>query len=197
MTAPVSTTVNTPRFRASWPKLFKAEKNDLNGKNEFSVVAIFPLGTDLSALKKACSEAVKKKFKDVKPPNLRSPFRKCSEKWKEVTDEATGQTKTVKPNGFEDGDAIWITFKTENRPGVVDANVQDILEERQLYAGCWCIAQVNAGAYGQKGNNGVSLYLNHVQKVADGDPLGSQTKPSDAFVPVASAGVESAEDVFA
>lgn len=193
MTAP--TTTNTPRFRASWPKLFKAEKNDLNGKNEFSVTAIFPVGADMSGLKAACKEAVKKKFGDKAPANLRSPFRKCSEKWKEV--EENGKTKTVIPAGFENGDAIWMTFKSENRPGVVDANVQDILEERQLYSGCYCIAQVNAGAYDQKGNKGVSLYLNHVQKVADGDPLGNQTKPTDAFKPVEGAEApESAGSVF-
>jgi len=54
--------VMTPEFRMSFPKLFKAEKNDLNGKMEFSVTALFPKGADLSKLKAAAHAACVKKW---------------------------------------------------------------------------------------------------------------------------------------
>jgi len=34
--------LNTPEFRVAFPQVFTAKKNDLNGKDEYSVVALFP-----------------------------------------------------------------------------------------------------------------------------------------------------------
>lgn len=171
----------TPEFRVSWPHVFKAKKNDLNGKDEFDVTAIFPLNADLSKLKAIALEAMKDKFgvdQTKWPKNPRSPFRKCKEKWKEE------DGKTIIPPGYEEGEATWINFKSTSRPGVVDENVQDIIEERNFYSGCYAIADVNAAAYDQKGNRGVSIYLNNVQKRRDGDPLGGKSSPTAAFKPV-------------
>lgn len=197
----MTTKAITSEFRVSWPHVFKAQKNDLNGKDEFSVIAIFPLNADLSGLKAIALEALKEKFgadQTKWSKTLRSPFRKCKEKWKEVTDEKTGKTTTVIPAGFEDGEATWINFKSTSRPGVVDEDVQDILEERNFYSGCYAIADVNANAYDQKGNKGVSIYLNNVQKRRDGEPLGGKSSPSAAFKPVAGASSSSsaADSVF-
>lgn len=182
--------INTPRFRVSFPNVFKARKNDLNGKDEFSVTAVFPKGADLSALKAAVNAVVTEKLgadKSKWPKGMRSPFR----------DQAEREKDGKLPEGYEAG-AIFINLKATQRPGVVDANVQDILEERDFYAGCWAIANVRPYYYDQKGNKGVSFGLQNIQKVADGDPLGGRVRPTDAFKPVEGASApESAEDVFA
>lgn len=184
----------TPRFRASWPHLLKKRKNDLSGKEEYSVTAIFPLNADLAPLKAAANTAMEKKFgtdRSKWPKSPRSPFRKCKEKWKEK------DGKMVIPPGFEDGEAVWINFHTEETPDVRDQRAMVVTEERQIYSGCWCIAHINASAY-THGQGGVSLYLNGIQKVADGDPLGGRPDISSAFKPVEGASApESAEDVFA
>lgn len=182
--------LNTPRFRVSYPNVFKARKNDLNGKDEFSVVAVFPKGADLSSLKKAAEQAIVDKLgadKSKWPKGLRSPFR----------DQAEREKDGKLPDGYEAG-AIFINLKATQRPGVVDQNVQDIIEERNFYAGCWAIANVRAYYYDQKGNKGVSFGLQNIQKVADGEPLGGSVRPTDAFKPVEGASEpSSAEDVFA
>lgn len=54
--------VKTPEFRVSYPKVFKPELNTLNGKQEYSVVALFPIGANLTALKKAAQAAVEKEW---------------------------------------------------------------------------------------------------------------------------------------
>lgn len=181
----------TPKFRASYPNLFKARKNELNGKDEYSVVALFPKGTDLTSLQKAAMEALVKKWGHDKakwPQNLRSPFRKHEERMKE------GKL----PDGYEVG-GIFINLKSAQRPGVVDQNVQPILDETQFYAGCFAIASTNAFAYDHKGNRGVAFGLGNVQKQGDGDPLGGRTRAEDDFQPiegvVAGAG-SSAESIF-
>lgn len=182
--------LNTPRFRGSYINVFKARKNDLNGKDEYSVVALFPKGADLSALKKAANDAIVEKLgadKTKWPKGLRSPFR----------DQAEREKDGKLPDGHEAG-AIFINLKSTEKPGIVDANVQDILEERQVYSGAWFIANIRPYYYDQKGNKGVSFGLLNLQKVADGDPLGGKVRPTDAFKPVeGAAAAESAEDVFA
>ena len=186
-----TTTVNTPRFRVSYPNVFKARKNDLSGKDEFSVVALFPKGADLSGLKKAAEQVLVDKFgadKSKWPKGMRNPFR----------DQAEREKEGKLPEGLEAG-AIFINLKSMQRPGVVDQNVQDIIEERQFYAGCWAIASVRPYFYDQKGNKGVAFGLGNIQKVAEGDPLGGRTRATDDFKPVegaAEAGEAGAGSVF-
>ena len=175
--------VMTPNFRASYPKLFKAEVNKLSGKQEYSVVALFKKGEDLSALKKAAEACIIEKLgadKSKWPKNLRSPFRDQADKMKD------GEM----PEGHEEG-AIFMNLKTQQKPGVVDQNVQPMLDESELYAGCVCRATVRPYYYDQAGNRGVAFGLQNVQKVADGEPLGgSRASATAEFAPVE--GVEEA-----
>lgn len=172
--------LNTPRFRGSYINVFKARKNDLNGKDEYSLVALFPKGADLSALKKAANDAIVAKLgadKTKWPKGMRNPIR----------DQAEREKDGKLPDGHEAG-AFFINLKSTERPGVVDANVQDIMEERDVYSGAWYIANVRPYYYDQKGNKGVSFGLLNLQKVADGDPLGGRVRPTDAFKAVEGAG---------
>ena len=188
--------VLTPEFRVSYPNVFKPQKNDLNGKMEFSLVALFPSNADLSALKKAAEACIVEKWgpdKNKWPANLRSPFRKNKERWKTV------DGKQVIPQGYEDPEGVFITLKAneDRRPGVVDQNVQDIIEPRDFYAGCFARTKARPYAYEQKGNRGVSFGLGNVQKVREGDPLGGgMTKASDDFAPVAGGTGGGASSVF-
>lgn len=181
---------HTPRFRVSFPQVFEPKRNDLNGKDEYSIVALFPKGCDLTVLKKAAQAAIEEKWgKDQSkwPKTIRTPFRDQGERAK--TDEATG--KTYLPNGYEDG-AIYLNLKSKQRPGLVDKNVQPIIEQSEFYAGCWAIATVSCYAYDQKGNKGVAFGLNNIQKVAEGDALGGRTKAENDFAPVEGAAEGSA-----
>jgi hypothetical protein len=191
--------INTPMFRVSYPNVFKAMKNKLSGKDEFSVVALFKKGEDLSTLKAAAQQAIIDKWgpdKEKWPKNLRSPFRDQGEMAKDV------DGKRILPAGHEEG-AIFLRLKSQQRPGVVDQNVQDIIDESQFYAGCYARASINAFAYDQAGNRGVSFGLGNVQKMRDGEPLGNRAKPEQDFAPIAvddsgSAGgaAKSATDIF-
>lgn len=188
--------VNTPEFRVSYPSVFKARKNDLNGKDEYSVVALFKKGQDLTQLKAAAQKAITDKWGPDKakwPANLRSPFRDQAERAKDV------DGKRVLPAGHEEG-AIFLNLKSAQRPGVVDQNVQDILDESQFYAGCYARASINAYAYDQKGNRGVAFGLGNIQKMRDGEPLGNRAKPEQDFAPIpvdnAVASTGSSTDIF-
>lgn len=166
-----NSTLVTPEFRVAFPKVFKAERNDLNGNDEFSLVALFPKDADLSELKGAIKAAAVEKFGDKLPTNLRSPLRDGEEKRRE-----DGSL----PPGY-DG-ALFVNMKCRKRPGVVDASLQDIIDETEFYGGCYARAQVHVQAYDQKGNKGVGVYLNHVQKLREGEPFGAgRVSASEAF----------------
>jgi hypothetical protein len=169
--------VITPTFVASYPKIFKAEKNELSGKDEFSVVALFKKGEDLALLKKEAEAVLVEEFgadKTKWPKGLKSPFR----------DQSDREKDGVMPAGHEKG-AIFITLKTGYKPQVVDANVQPILDESEIYAGCICRASVRASYFDKAGNKGVSFYLQNLQKVKDGEPIGGGKKAASAeFAPV-------------
>lgn len=183
----------TPTFRMNFPRLFKAEKNQLSGKEEFSVVALFPKGTDLTALNKAVEDAINDKWPDKKkrPANLRSPIRKQDEK------EQTAETgEKFMPAGYKKG-AFFLNLKSQQRPGVVDQNVQPIIEESEIYSGAYARASIRAYAYDQAGNRGVAFGLVHLQKVKDGDPLTGRSKPEADFAPIAGSGGASPSDAAA
>lgn len=179
----MSETVMTPEFRVSFPAVFIPKKNDLNGKMEYSVVALFKKGENLDKLKAAAEAACKEKWGEDKakwPKKLKSPFRDQGEK-----DSA----------GYEDG-AVFVTLKSNQKPGLVDAKLQDIIDDTEFYAGCWARATVRAFAWEGKSPDGkttvswgVSLGLQNLQKTRDGEPLGYRAPAAASeFEAVASEG---------
>jgi len=173
---------NTPMFRVAFPNVFKPRRNDMNGKDEYSIVALFAKGEDLSSLKTlAMNAAINKWGADQTkwPTGLKTPFRDQGDKAKK---NDAGQVTL--PDGYEAG-ATFLTLRTTDRPGVVDQQVSDIIDTADFYGGCYAVASINAFAYDQKGNRGISFGLGNIQKQKDGDPFGNRTKPQDDFAPVA------------
>lgn len=174
----------TPKFRVSYPKVFKAELNTLNNKMEYSVVALFKKGEDLTVLKDAVqAEIVRKWGADPKkhPANLRTPFRDQADKAREQ------DGKRFLPAGHEEG-AIYLNLKSQQRPGVVDQQVQPIIDETEFYPGCYARASVSVYAYEQGANRGVNFGLSNIQKVADGEPFSGRPTAEASFSPVKTQG---------
>jgi hypothetical protein len=182
--------VVTPEGRVSFPYLFKQRPPMmLNGKPmgepKYSLTLLFPKSTDLTALKRMAYNAVVEKWGQDRakwPANLRGL---------DLVNYLSPTGKDGWP--FRDGDArdvtgyagmISITATSKERPGVVDQNVQPILDESKLYAGCYARAQLIAFAFDHNGSRGVSFGLQNVQFVRDGEPFSGRQKPEDAFAPI-------------
>lgn len=162
--------VVTPKFRASFPSVFQASAFAENQDKKFRLGALFPEGTDLTELKQmAHNAAIVKWGADKIPSNMKSPFRDGAEK--------------PDLEGYEPG-VTFINMTSKMRPGVVDQNVQPILEESDFYGGCWAMATVTAYAYDTMGNKGVAFGLQNVQKVADDTPFSGRTSAEDDFQPI-------------
>jgi hypothetical protein len=165
--------LNTPKARLSFPNLFRAKAAEEGQEPKYSCTLLFSpeaqATPEFAAMKAAAQAVVVAKFGNKIPPNLRNPFRAAEEK----ADKA----------GYEPG-WVFINISSKERPGVVHvtpAGMQRVLDEGDVYPGCFVIASVSPYAYDQKGNRGVSFGLNNVLKVGDGDPLGGRSRPEDDF----------------
>ncbi len=74
-----------------------------------------------------------------------------------------------------------ITASSKSQPQVVDLNVQPILNQAEVYSGCYGRVSLNFFAYNQAGNRGIGCGLNCIQKIADGDPLSGGVSAQEAF----------------
>lgn len=156
-----ATQVKTGVGRASYVNVFTPRLNDLSGNEEYSMSFLIPK-TDtatLTALRVAARAAVEAKWPDEnrRPKNLRSPFR-------------DGDVEKADDPSYVGH--VWINVKSGDRPGVVDARVQPVIDPREFVSGDYCRISVNASAYDKKGNRGVSFWLNNIQVVRKGEPLG-------------------------
>jgi Protein of unknown function (DUF2815) len=187
-----SSNLITPNFRAAFISVFKATSmknaDGTTNKPKFSIRAAFPPTADLSPLKKEAEAVAKEKWNDKIPKTLRNPFRRNDELENPVV--GIGDDWTI----------MSFSANEDRRPGIVDAKLQDIIDDSDVYSGAWYRAQVRAFAYDQAGNKGVSFGLQNVQKLRDDDPIGNGRIPaSKAFEPVdvpAGAGGKTATSIF-
>lgn len=165
--------VITPEFIISYPQVFEPKPND-NGELFYSCAMVFPAGTDLSALRKAADDAGREKFgakwdAGVKSGALKLPFRTDTE-----------------AKGYPDG-ATYFSAKTKTKPGIVsryagpNGKPQVIDDPNEVYAGARFIASVRFYGYEAKGNKGVGVALNNLQKRGDGERMDGRIKAEDEF----------------
>lgn len=160
-----------PVATLSFPALFRAKSFD-GQPEKYSCTLIFDeaaQGTpEFAALKEAARNAVREKWADKVPANMRSPFR-------------SGEEKSFE--GYGPG-KIFINVSSKQKPRVVDAQVRDVTDESKAYPGCRVRASLGVYAYDNKGNKGVAFGLRNVQIVGDGPRLGGGSSPKDDFAPV-------------
>jgi len=167
----MTTRVTTGEVRTSYFSALSARKNEMNGKDEFSTQILIPK-TDtatLAALKAAAKEALAAKFGDKIPKNVRNPLR-----------DGDTETKTDgSPLGREYAGHFFCNVKSTSKPGAIDTHGNDLIGNDDIVSGDYIRVSLNAYAYSQAGNNGVSFGLNNILLVRKGEPLGG-AKPTAA-----------------
>jgi hypothetical protein len=167
----MTTRVTTGEVRTSYFSALSARKNEMNGKDEFSTQILIPK-TDketLTALKAAAKEALTAKFGDKVPKNVRNPLR-----------DGDTETKTDgSPLGKEYAGHFFCNVKSTSKPGAIDTHGNDLIGNDDIVSGDYIRVSLNAYAYSQAGNNGVSFGLNNILLVRKGEPLGG-AKPTAA-----------------
>jgi len=164
--------------RLSYVHLNQPYAHQNGGEAKYSVTVLVPK-TDLktkaaidAAIQVAIQMGIQKQWNGTKPPVIATPVY-----------DGDG----VRPNGENFGPeckGCWVftaSAKADRKPRVVDTAVQDIMDPNALYSGIYGRVGVDAYPYNVSGKRGIAFGLTNVQKLADGEPLGSVTTAEDDF----------------
>lgn len=173
-----TTKVVTGKVRLSYVHIFEPYAQDADDTPQYSCVILIPK-SDKATLKKieaaqkaAAEQGKNSKFDGKIPPNLQLTLHDG--------DEEGDLEKNPEYEGH-----MFMSVSSKTKPGIVDKDVNPVLDSTEVYSGCYARVSINAFPFNYKGKKGVSFGLNHVQKWADGDYLGGRSKAEDDFEPVA------------
>jgi hypothetical protein len=184
--------INTPIGMLSFPSIFQAKATTFNAEPRFSASLIFDPAAqrtpEYAALKKAAFETGIAKWgaDKMKDPNfirtLRLPFRDAGEK--EYAGYTEGHT--------------FVQAWSKNRPGIVDARLQDITVPDDVWPGQLARFDVSPFAYDVTGNKGIAFGLSAIQITKRDMPrLDGRRAANKAFGAVEEEGAEAMADPFA
>lgn len=170
----MSTKVITGEVRFGFVHVFEKASIGEGSKEKYSVQLIIDKGdtTTLAAIEAAVKEAAQQgatgKFNSggKVPTELKLPLR---------DGEAKYPDNPVYKNKW------FINASTDNKPQIVDADLNPIMSKEQFYSGCFGRASVNFYPFNSNGNRGVAAGLNNLQFLRDGEHLAGGSTASEDF----------------
>ena len=82
-------------------------------------------------------------------------------------------------------DSYFFNANSRQAPQVVDKNVQPILDQSEVYSGCYGRISVNFYGFNNNGNRGIAAGLGNIQKLRDGESLGGRSNADEDFDAIA------------
>ena len=174
-----TTTITIGEVRLSYCDLFQPRAKQAGQEPKYSVTVLLPKTNTAAkaavdaAINAALEAGVSKCWNGVKPP---------------VPSICVHDGDGVRPS---DGQAfgeecrgMWVftaSSKADRPPFVVDANVQPVIQQTDVYSGVWGRVNVTFFPYNAAGKKGIGCGLNGVQKLRDDTPLGSRVTAEEAF----------------
>lgn len=170
--------VVTGKVRLGYPTLFKARAAEEGQDPKFSVELLIPKSDTktLAKIRAAQNAAVatekgKKVFGDVTPT-----YGSASFSHKKFTDTLRDGDDLDEQDGHEERAGHWfmnVRSAANYKPGVVDKDSQQVIDESQVYGGVYGRVSMNAFAFNTQGKKGVSFGLNSVMVLGYGEPFGA------------------------
>lgn len=77
--------------------------------------------------------------------------------------------------------SYFVNANSVTQPGIVDAALNPIIERQKVYSGVYGRASITFYAFNSNGNKGIACGLNNLQKLRDGEALGSVSSPDQDF----------------
>jgi len=148
------------------------EPDSVNGSEpKYSVSAIVPKSDTktINAIKAAIEQAKKdsvSKWGGKVPGNLKLPLR---------------DGDIDRPDDEAYAGCYFFNANSRQAPQVVDSKVQPILDQSEVYSGCYGKISVTFYGYNSNGNRGIAAGLGNIQKLKDGESLGGRTSAADDF----------------
>ena len=165
-----STKVTTGKVRFSYANIW--EPKSINGGDpKYSVSLIIPKSDTnaIDEIKRAielAKEEGKGKFGGKIPANLKLPLR---------------DGDIDRPNDEAYANSYFVNANSKDRPQVVDRAVKPILDQDEVYSGCYGRASITFYAFNSNGNRGIACGLGNIQKISDGTPLSGRSNATSDF----------------
>jgi hypothetical protein len=161
--------IKTPIGKFAFVNLFKPRKMPGGDKEKYECLLIvtpeFQKTPAYKAFQKAVTQCAKDEFgPDVVMSKLNLPIKKGSE---------------MPYNGITDEDVV-ISARAVKKPGIVDYDKNDVMDPDDVWAGQWGYFEVRPFAYSVS-NRGVSLNLNNVRVLKDGDRIDGRKSAQEVF----------------
>ena len=161
----MSTKVVTGKVRFSYVNIFKSRAYQADQDAKFSICLLSPK-EDKATLKKikaaideAIQEGISSKWNGKKPAKVKLPLRDGDEERADEAPEYEGM--------------MFLNANSTQTPGIVDKDLNEILDPDEVYSGFWGRASINFYPFSVNGNKGIGVGLNNVQKLKDGEHLGA------------------------
>lgn len=166
-----ATKVITTKVRFSYVHVFEPQAIDEGSPKKYSVSIIIPKSDKklLAKIKTAidnAAEAGKVKLGGKIPANLKTPLR-------------DGDLEREDDPIYEN--CMFIGATSQSKPGVVDKDLNPIIDRDEFYSGCYGRASINFYAFNASGNKGIAAGLNNLQKLEDGERLSGGSTAEEDF----------------
>ena len=159
-----ATKVVTGLVRFSYCNIFRSRVFTEGQDAKYSICLLIPkkdkktLDKIQEAMDAAIEDGIASKWGGKTPKNLHLPLRDGDEERADEAPEYEGM--------------MFLNANSTSKPGIVDADRNEILDPDEVYSGCWGRASINFFPYDNHGNRGVGVGLNNIQKIKDGERLG-------------------------
>lgn len=171
-----ATTITTDRARLSYEHLYTPYAHQQGTEPKYSVTVLVPKSDVATkqridaAIAEATNLGISKSWNGARPPVVATPMY-----------DGDG----VRPNGEPFGDECKghyvFTASSKVAPQIVDLGMNPIINQSEIYSGCYARVCVNFFPYNASGKRGIGCGLNAVQKLEDGEPLGGRVSAEEAF----------------
>lgn len=172
-TKPASTKVVTNKVRLSYCNLFEPRAQQEGGEPKYSVTILIPKAdtATVNKIKAAQEAAINAKWPTKRPAKVATTLHDG-----DGVKEKTGEEFGPECKGH------WVmSVSSKQQPGVVDENLNEILDKTAVVSGDYGRVSINAYGYDVNGNRGVSFGLNNVQFKERGEPLGGRARAEEDF----------------
>ena len=161
----MATKVITNKVRFSYVNIFRSRAFREGQDAKFSICLLIPkedkagLAKIQKAIDEAVQEGISSKWGGKQPKNLHLPLRDGDLERADEAPEYEGM--------------MFLNANSNSKPGIVDKDLNEILDPDEVYSGCWGRASINFFPYDSNGNRGVGVGLNNIQKLKDDERLGA------------------------
>lgn len=156
------TKVITGKVRFSYAQVFEPKAMNESSTPKYSISLIIPkkdkktLDKIKAAIESAIEEGKTSKWGGKVPKNLKTPLRDGDDE-REDDEVYAG--------------AMFVNANSSNKPGIVDEDLNPILDKSEFYSGCYGRASITFYPYDSNGSKGIACGLNNLQKLEDGERL--------------------------